>query len=110
MTWKFSDPATCPLCGAANECQLCSPAAYKGACWCAHVEIPDALLARVPENFRNRTCICRNCVEKFQIEKSFSGPPAPHATRRAPAFTLIELLVVIAIIAILSAMLLPTGR
>ena len=104
---NFFNPAACPLCSGANECQLCSPATHKGACWCARADIPGELLARVPENFRNRACICRNCVENFQIKKSFSAPPAPHATRRAPAFTLIELLVVIAIIAILSAMLLP---
>ncbi len=107
MSQKNFDPTACPLCSSANACQLGSPATHKGPCWCARVEIPGELLARVPENFRNRACICQNCVEKFQVEKSFSAPPAPHATRRAPAFTLIELLVVIAIIGILSAMLLP---
>jgi len=71
------------------------------------VEISETLLARVPENFRDRACICHNCVEKFWRERELFGHPAPHASRRAPAFTLIELLVVIAIIAILSAMLLP---
>ena len=95
---QFFNPVQCPLCGAANECQLCSPAAYKGQCWCARIEIPGKLLARVPENFRNRACICKNCVEKFQRE------PKPIQNS---AFTLIELLVVIAIIAILAAMLLP---
>ncbi|HZL13647.1 MAG TPA: cysteine-rich CWC family protein [Verrucomicrobiae bacterium] len=92
-------PNQCPLCGGANECQLCSPAAYKGQCWCARVEIPEALLARVPENFRNRACLCLKCVEKFHGERL--------AIRNFSAFTLIELLVVIAIIAILAAMLLP---
>ena len=111
-TTNFFNPSACPLCSAANDCQLCSPAVRKGPCWCVQVEMPDALLARVPENFRNRACICRSCVENFQVERSFSSPSAPHATRRAPeqregGFTLIELLVVIAIIAILSAMLLP---
>ena len=113
----FHNPNQCPLCCGVNECQLCSPAAYKGPCWCARVEMPGTLLARVPENLRNRVCICRNCVENFSNEKIFSAPPALNATRRtsglaAPkrsegGFTLIELLVVIAIIAILSAMLLP---
>jgi prepilin-type processing-associated H-X9-DG protein/prepilin-type N-terminal cleavage/methylation domain-containing protein len=89
----------CPLCGGANDCQLCSPAAYKGSCWCARLEIPGELLARVPENFRNRACICQKCIEKFQRERT--------AIQNYSAFTLIELLVVIAIIAILAAMLLP---
>ncbi len=103
----FFNPTVCPLCGAANACQLCSPAAYKGRCWCADVEITGELLARVPEPLRHRACICQSCVRKFQLDTSFSAPPPPHATRRAPAFTLIELLVVIAIIGIVSAMLLP---
>ena len=109
MSQKFFNPAACPLCGGANECQLCSPAAFKGRCWCADVEISETLLARVPENFRNRACICRSCIDSFQFQKALV---MPHATRRAPerdgqGFTLIELLVVIAIIAVLSAMLLP---
>ena len=115
---KFFNPAECPLCGAANECQLCSPHVFKGQCWCAHEEIPSELLARVPENLRNRACICKLCVEKFRREKNFPTQLPPHAARQAPAlaapkrseggFTLIELLVVIAIIAILAAMLLPS--
>ena len=101
------DPNRCPLCGGANECQLCSPAAHKGPCWCASAEMPAELLARVPENLRHRACICRPCAEKFQREREPSAPARPRAARRAPAFTLIELLVVIAIIAILAALLLP---
>ena len=101
------NPSLCPLCGGANACQLCSPAAYKGACWCARMEIPAALLARVPEPLRDRACICQSCLEEFHRDCGLFGQPAPQPSRRAPAFTLIELLVVIAIIAILSAMLLP---
>jgi prepilin-type N-terminal cleavage/methylation domain-containing protein/prepilin-type processing-associated H-X9-DG protein len=113
----FQNPNQCPLCGAANECQLCSSAAYKGSCWCARVEIPGELLARVPEHSRNRACICRNCVETSRRGREFSNHQMSRAVHRAPVlaapkhgeggFTLIELLVVIAIIAIIAAMLLP---
>jgi prepilin-type N-terminal cleavage/methylation domain-containing protein/prepilin-type processing-associated H-X9-DG protein len=99
-------PDKCPLCGQPNACQLCDIAAYKGSCWCARVEMPEQLLARVPENFRNRACICRHCVEKFQRELQPIQSSKPK-TQNYFAFTLIELLVVIAIIAILAALLLP---
>lgn len=110
------DPNECPLCGGLNECQICSPATHKGPCWCAHMDIPAALLARVPEHLRGRACICRNCMDKFQREpRPVQNSPAASKrsedgklkTQKSPAFTLIELLIVIAIIAILAAMLLP---
>ena len=117
MTPKFFNPAACPLCGGANECQLCSPAAYKGQCWCAGEEIPDQLLARVPEHFRNRACICQKCISGFRLQRALAPTRRPQPARRANGlatperseggFTLIELLVVIAIIAVLSALLLP---
>jgi len=104
-TSQCDNPSLCPLCGGPNDCQLCKTAVVKGPCWCACVEIPDALLTRVPESLRNRACICRSCVDKFN-HTSNSRPQTPDP-RPKSAFTLIELLVVIAIIAILSAMLLP---
>jgi len=67
------NPAQCPLCGGLNECQLCSPAAYKGPCWCGSVEIPSVLLARVPDHLRNRACICQKCVTEFHRSKNPSG-------------------------------------
>jgi len=30
------------------------------------VEIPAALLARVPSEARNRACVCRDCVTAFE--------------------------------------------
>ncbi|MGP8202295.1 MAG: cysteine-rich CWC family protein [Limisphaerales bacterium] len=93
------DAGQCPLCGQSNDCQRCSTGAHIGPCWCARVEIPDELLARVPVELRDRACLCRNCIESFRLN--------PVKAQNCHAFTLIELLVVIAIIAILTAMLLP---
>ena len=106
MSASFN-PAECPLCGGPNQCLLCTLETHKGPCWCATMEIPAALLARVPESLRNRACICQKCVSGFQFHEAITAAKQPQATRRAPGFTLIELLVVIAIIATLSALLLP---
>jgi hypothetical protein len=78
------NPAQCPLCNQLNHCQLCSPLVYKGQCWCAHEEISAGLLARIPENFRNRACICRACVKKFQLEKALSRTHPAEAAQREP--------------------------
>ncbi|HEY1786613.1 MAG TPA: cysteine-rich CWC family protein [Verrucomicrobiae bacterium] len=64
------DSDRCPLCGNPNHCQLCAIDPHKGPCWCAKVEIPDALLARVPHDMRNKACICRDCVMEFHRSKN----------------------------------------
>lgn len=76
---RLLDPALCPLCGQTNGCQLCSPATYKGPCWCATAEMPVELLALVPENARNRACICVNCLEKFHARQSGFRPHSASA-------------------------------
>jgi hypothetical protein len=73
------DPARCPLCGGPNHCQLSSPAAYKGSCWCTAAEIPAALIARVPAALRNRACICQKCVTAFHHERPQSPTAPPEA-------------------------------
>jgi prepilin-type N-terminal cleavage/methylation domain-containing protein/prepilin-type processing-associated H-X9-DG protein len=70
------------------------------------MEMPEALLSRVPESLRNRACICRNCVEKFQRERLIIQSSKLKAQNHF-AFTLVELLVVIAIIGILTLLMLP---
>jgi hypothetical protein len=38
----------------------------------------------VPDEFRNRACICRSCIEKFRLAKNMLASHSTHATRRAP--------------------------
>jgi len=93
------DPGQCPLCRQPNNCQLWTLSARKGPCWCARVETPEALLARVPAELRDRACICRSCIESFRRQ--------PAKVQRCRAFTLTELVTVIAVISILAALLVP---
>jgi len=64
------DTSICPLCNRANGCQLCTPGAYKGPCWCARMDIPESLIAQVSAELRNKTCICQECVMKFHRAKA----------------------------------------
>jgi len=72
---KKFDVARCPLCGQANDCQLCTSAAYKGPCWCMQVKIPDELLAQIPEAARNKACLCRDCVMQFHRSRNATTSP-----------------------------------
>ncbi|MEJ0035834.1 MAG: cysteine-rich CWC family protein [Gammaproteobacteria bacterium] len=53
------DPHRCPLCGEAN---LCAVASGVGNCWCFSLEIPDEVLERIPEEARQRACVCQPCA------------------------------------------------
>jgi hypothetical protein len=68
------DAGRCPLCGQPNDCQLCADAACKGPCWCAQLVFPEALLAQVPAELRDRACICRACMESFPLTRSQARP------------------------------------
>ncbi len=72
---KIHDATRCPLCEKPNACQLCTAAAYKGACWCQELEIPGELLARVTPELRNKACICQPCVEEFHRQTKAAAPP-----------------------------------
>jgi len=69
----------CPLCGQANECQLCSEEPFSGPCWCANAPISGELLARVPAHLRDRACVCQKCVEAFWRESRKNRPEIPRA-------------------------------
>ena len=51
---------TCPLCGGANDC---GTAEGKSTCWCFSATIAPEVLARVPDDQRNVSCVCRTCAE-----------------------------------------------
>jgi hypothetical protein len=63
---KPFDAGKCPLCGQGNDCQLCTAAVDKGPCWCTRMNFPEMLLQRVPEELKNKACICRACVTDFE--------------------------------------------
>lgn len=57
----------CPLCGKANACQADTD---PHNCWCLAVTIPQELIDQVPLHLRDKACICRACIERYnQIRK-----------------------------------------
>ncbi|MFM7100822.1 MAG: cysteine-rich CWC family protein [Verrucomicrobiota bacterium] len=67
----------CPLCGRANGCRMAGGGAWKGPCWCEVVEMPDALLARIPEEARGRACVCHACVAEFRAGQGWQPLAVP---------------------------------
>ena len=54
----------CPLCNNDNLCGVKNIA----DCWCTKIEIPPALLKKVPASQRNKSCICVQCIKKFNFK------------------------------------------
>ena len=53
------DASICPLCGEPNGCAIVEG---KSECWCFTATVPEAVVARVPDDDRNRRCICQRCA------------------------------------------------
>lgn len=63
---------SCPFCKADNRCgyekekqgnnkhRLC-----KSQCWCMQLKIPQELLNLLPEEHKQPSCICQNCLENY---------------------------------------------
>ena len=61
----------CPLCGGPNGCGI---AAGADTCWCFTAAIPPAALERVPDEARDRTCICAACASQAPGQTGTAPP------------------------------------
>ncbi|HEK1684832.1 MULTISPECIES: cysteine-rich CWC family protein [Pseudomonas] len=58
----MNDSQRCPACGAANQCALADPRSATQACWCFSVSIDAAVLEALPDELRNKACLCPRCA------------------------------------------------
>jgi len=56
------EESICPFCQNENACM----AKTSQSCWCNNVDIPEQLLKLVPEQYKNKQCICNNCIAFFK--------------------------------------------
>ena len=63
------DMAVCPICGQPNSCAM-AVAPNVPKCWCAAIEFPKELLDQVPEKALHQACICRNCFDRYMMERN----------------------------------------
>lgn len=59
-------PEHCPACGAPNRCSLADPRTADRQCWCFSAEIDPAILEALPENLRNKACLCPRCAGQVE--------------------------------------------
>ena len=52
----------CPLCGQPNRCAASACGTFDVNCWCMQTRIPEAVLARVPDGWKGRACLCPRCA------------------------------------------------
>ncbi|MGA9174339.1 MAG: cysteine-rich CWC family protein [Thermoactinomyces sp.] len=55
----------CPICGQDNACGNLSDRPHE-TCWCTDEIFPREIFALVPPEQLNKSCICRDCLEKFK--------------------------------------------
>ncbi|MBC3196365.1 cysteine-rich CWC family protein [Pseudomonas poae] len=69
----MTTPTLCPACGAPNDCTLADPRTAGMACWCFSVSIDQALLQALPDELRNKACLCPRCA---QVDEHLRNPDA----------------------------------
>lgn len=55
---------SCPLCGGPNACAPAESGKLDTPCWCRNVTFSADLLAQVPDQLKNKACICAACAGK----------------------------------------------
>lgn len=70
----MTSPTLCPACGARNDCTLADPRTADQACWCYTVTIDPAVLEALPDELRNKACLCPRCA---QVDAQLRGAEQP---------------------------------
>jgi Cysteine-rich CWC len=50
------------VCGGPNECTAATSGSFTTPCWCTKIAVSPELLARLPQDTRKRSCLCRKCL------------------------------------------------
>ncbi|UYG50314.1 cysteine-rich CWC family protein [Comamonas endophytica] len=65
------DPTRCPLCGRSNQCAISADMPPED-CWCMDATIAPAVLASIPKEALDQSCLCPACAAR-------QGPDHPCA-------------------------------
>jgi hypothetical protein len=62
MNPELNGADICPVCGQSNRCTLADPRTADRACWCFTETIDPAVFAALPDDIRNKACLCPRCA------------------------------------------------
>lgn len=62
----FIDPKACPFCKKNNNCMADVP---DTKCWCNKIKVPEDLREFIPDEYKLKACICKECILLFQEDK-----------------------------------------
>lgn len=61
----MSKEKICPFCGMDNNCGNVAGNPH-GTCWCNKEFFPKEIFEKLPSTKLDKSCICKNCLEKFK--------------------------------------------
>lgn len=59
----------CPICGKDNECAIAN-GKNPNKCWCMNFNIKPEVLNIIKTKYKDKACICKNCLEEISKEHS----------------------------------------
>jgi len=60
------DSKLCPFCKQENSCKV---DILNNNCWCNEIKVPLELRALIPEEYKMKACICKECVLLYKRDK-----------------------------------------
>lgn len=61
---SMNDGSLCPICHQENHCAMVA-GKDPATCWCHHTAVPQQLLEQIPPENRGISCVCKDCVDRF---------------------------------------------
>jgi len=65
----------CPACGQSNRCTLSDPGPLDQPCWCFTQTIDPAVIAALPDELRNKACLCPRCAGVLETHATGATDP-----------------------------------
>jgi len=60
------NPILCPFCKKVNNCMAHIP---ENNCWCNDIKVPEDLREFIPDKYKLKACICKECILLYKKNK-----------------------------------------